>query len=214
MAQATNSQLDFLRPFLRADATFLEIGPGDCALSFAVAELVKRVYAVDIANEMNATSKVPGNFQLVLSDGCSVPVPANSVDIAYSYQLMEHLHPADALEQLQNVYSALIPGGVYICITPNRLNGPHDISMYFDEIATGFHLKEYTTLELSELFTTAGFSRVRAYVGAKAIYKCISVSPIAFCEMLLAKLRYSHRVAVARSSPFRALLGIRLMAVK
>lgn len=62
---------------------------------------------------------------------------------------MEHLHPDDAYEQLQEIYNALIPGGIYICITPNRLSGPHDVSQYFDSIATGFHPKEYTTVEMN-----------------------------------------------------------------
>jgi hypothetical protein len=36
-------QLRQLRPFLHKDATFLEIGAGDCAPSFAVADIVNRV---------------------------------------------------------------------------------------------------------------------------------------------------------------------------
>jgi len=60
--------------------------------------------------------------------------------------------------------------GIYICVTPNRLSGPHDISKYFDVTATRFHLKEYTNTELSDLFKEAGFLKVRAYVGAMGIY--------------------------------------------
>ena len=71
---------------------------------------------------------------------------------------MEHLHPDDAVDQLKNIYNALVNGGKYICITPNRLTGPHDISKYFDNVATGFHLKEYTVTELSGLFREVGFS--------------------------------------------------------
>jgi predicted SAM-dependent methyltransferase len=41
-------------------------------------------------------------------------VRAESVDLAYSNQLMEHLHPDDASEQLANVYRALKPGGVTV----------------------------------------------------------------------------------------------------
>jgi len=60
----------------------------------------------------------PANFTLIISDGCSIPAQRNSVDVAYSNQLMEHLHPDDALEQVHNVLDVLKPGGVYICITP------------------------------------------------------------------------------------------------
>ena len=85
-------------------------------------------------------------IHVVLSDGVSVEVPAASVTLAYSNQLMEHLHPDDALVQLRNIVRALAPGGLYVR-HPNRLTGPHDISMYFDRVATGFHLKEYTATE-------------------------------------------------------------------
>ena len=61
------------------------------------------------------------NFELIISDGISIPVPAGSIDFAYSNQLMEHLHPDDAESQLENVFTALRPGGAYLCITPNRL---------------------------------------------------------------------------------------------
>lgn len=186
-------QLKFLYSFLKRESRFLEIGPGDCALSFEVSRLVKEVYAVDVSQEITKSPSVPQNFRLFLSDGCSVPVPPESIDVAYSYMVMEHLHPDDAFHQLGQIYQSLAPGGIYICITPNRLTGPHDISKYFDEFATGFHLREYTTLELSDLFRKVGFSRVRAYVGAKGSYVSFPVPLIALCESVLDSLRYAAR---------------------
>ena len=73
---------------------------------------------------------------------------------------MEHLHPDDAIVQLTNIKNALTNGGKYICITPNRINGPHDISRYFDKEASGFHLKEYTFTDLNKIFKNIGFSTV------------------------------------------------------
>lgn len=153
-------RLQLLSQYLSPDLTFLEIGPGDCSLSVAVARQVKQVYALDVSNEITKNLEMPDNFALAISDGCSVPVPAGTVQLAYSHQLMEHLHPEDAQEQLSGIYRALAPGGKYICITPNRLSGPHDISRYFDDVATGFHLKEYTVSELYQLFKQVGFSKV------------------------------------------------------
>src|SRR3972149_6384290 len=45
-------ELKHLQPFLKSDTIFLEIGPGDCALSFAVAKLVKTIYAIDVSEEI------------------------------------------------------------------------------------------------------------------------------------------------------------------
>ncbi len=131
-------QLRLLRRYLRPETVVLEIGPGDCALSFALAEQVRQVYGLDVSETITQSLSLPSNFKLILSDGTSVPLPPESVDVAYSNQLMEHLHPDDALEQLEGIWRALRPGGVYLCITPNGLSGPHDISAHFDSSQPGF----------------------------------------------------------------------------
>jgi len=212
-AAAVSKQMNILSRFLDKECTFLEVGPGDCALSLEVSKLAKQVYSVDVSDEITKGLTPPQNFRLILSDGCSIPVPPNSVNVAYSNQLMEHLHPDDAFEQLQNIYHALIPGGVYICITPNRLGGPHDISKHFDTVATGFHLKEYTVSELSHSFQQVGFSKV-SIAGAKGIWTNIPVFPAVLCERLLCALPYSFRKSIAGSLPFPVLLVIRLIGIK
>lgn len=206
--------LRLLKPYLRPDATFLEIGAGDCALSVAVAPSVERVFAVDVSREVAAGESRPANFELIISDGTSIPAPAGSVDVAFSDQLMEHLAPEDALAQLRHIQAALAPGGVYVCLTPNRLSGPHDISMHFDEEATGFHLKEYTVSELCGIFKGAGFSRVRVLVGAQG--RCLSspAFPFRVIEGALGALPARLRKRIARTLPCRILLGARIVAVK
>ena len=164
-AAYVNKQIVSLKRFLRPNTAFLEIGAGDCALSFEICRLVKQVYALDVSDEITGGLQFPENFQLSLSDGSDIPLPVESIDVAYSHQLMEHLHPLDAIEQLQNIHSVLVKGGIYFCITPNRAYGPHDVSKFFDSVATGFHLKEYTIGELNRLLKQAGFSKVRACLG-------------------------------------------------
>ena len=98
--------------------------------------------------------------------------PTNSVTLAYSFQVMEHIHPDDALEQLRNLFAVIAPGGSYVCVTPNRLNGPHDVSKFYDPVARGFHLKEYTIAELEQLFRGVGFRAVQAYPPSSAAATC------------------------------------------
>jgi SAM-dependent methyltransferase len=168
IAWILNQRMQLLGKFLKPEITFLEVGPGDCSLSIEVAKHVKKVYAVDVSNEIVKSSFVlPDNFEVTISDGCSIDVPPGTVDLAYSHQLMEHLHPDDANEQLQNICKALAPGGLYICITPNRLSGPHDTSQFFENTASGYHLKEYTVTEMYRLFKDAGFSEVLLYKSYK-----------------------------------------------
>lgn len=207
-------EIRHFQSFLKRDTIFLEVGPGDCALSFEVTKLVKTVYAIDVSEEITKNLTHPPDFKLILSDGTSIPIPANSVDVAYSNQLMEHLHPDDALEQLHNIYDVLTPGGIYICISPNRLSGPHDISRHFDTVATGFHLKEYTVTELDHLFKATGFSKVRIFVPIKKMRIFLPVFPAKLCEKILGPLPHSLRKSLASSWLGTKLLGIRLVGMK
>ena len=211
---AVSRQIQFLKHFLMPESVFLELGPGDCSLSFAVAGLAGKVYAVDISEEITKSSSRPDNFKLFFSDGCSVPVPPGTVSIAYSYQLMEHLHPDDAIEQVRNVYTALAPEGVYVCVSPNRLTGPHDISKFFANEAEGFHLKEYTATELVEIFRMTGFSRVRCYLAVKVFIFRVPVACIRWVESILGLLPQMFRAKIVKISPLRQLLEVRVAAVK
>ena len=215
VAGQTAFQMQFLRRFLRPGATFLEVGPGDCALSFEVAKTAKHVYAIDVSEEITKRATLPPvNFELMIADGSSIPLPAGSVDIAYSTSVMEHIHPDDALEQLKNIHRALAPGGIYVCLTCNRLNGPHDVSKYFDPVPTGFHLREYTITELVALFKQVGFSKTVAYIGGRGLFLKAPLWLVRLYEGFLDRLPYAIRKPLANTVPFRALLSIRLIGTK
>jgi SAM-dependent methyltransferase len=199
---------------LSPDKVFLEVGPGDCALSFAVCPHVKKVYAVEVSATISYAHQVPDNFELILSDGCSIPLPEHSVDVVYSNQLMEHLHPEDALEQLRAIHRVLRPGGVYICLTPNGLTGPHDISYGFDDEPTGFHLKEYTAGELAELFRSVGFRDVQAVLAVRHRYVVLSVGLYRLLELIVALTPRSIRSARKYQVPFRLFQDLRLVGVR
>jgi SAM-dependent methyltransferase len=200
--------------YLTPATRYLEVGPGDCAFALAVAERVREVVAVDVSAEIATRPGLPANFRLVISDGTSIPVPEGSVTVAYSNQLMEHLHADDAAEQVRNICRALAPDGVYICITPNRVSGPHDVSLHFDRVATGFHLREYTYRELVALFRSIGFRRFRGYAGGQGIYVRFPLWLLMAAERLLERLPWALRKSVTRSIAGRALLGMNLVAFK
>jgi len=202
-----------LSPWLRPGCVFLELGAGDCALAARVAETAGHVYAVDISDQTGG-KPLPANCELVISDGRSVDVPAETVDVAFSDQLMEHLHPDDAMEQLANIRRCLKPGGAYVCVTPNRLYGPTDVSGNFDDVATGFHLREYSLREIRELFERAGFGGLQVYVGARGHYARTPSAPLEAIETALEHLPSRARRRIAATKPMRALLGVRVAARK
>ncbi|MBD3179131.1 MAG: methyltransferase domain-containing protein [Candidatus Latescibacteria bacterium] len=211
-----NAKMRFLNHYLNTDTTFMEIGPGDCLLAREISGYVRKVYALDVSDQVTRESEWPENFEFILSDGIGIPVENESVDIVFSNQMMEHLHPDDALDQVKNIYNTLKPGGKYLCITPNRLNGPHDISRYFDEVATCFHLKEYTITELVELFSMAGFSETGFIIRMRDHYSFekIPFAIIRYTEKILEKLPHSLARKVSRLAPIKILINCIVVAKK
>lgn len=210
--EAVDHQMKLLKRFLKPSITFLEIGSGSCNLSIKVAQYVKKVYAIDVSDEIAKDLESRDNFEFIVSDGCSIPVPDHSIDVAYSYQLIEHLHPDDTYDQLQNIYKALAYKGVYICVTPNKLSGPHDISTYFDDFATGFHLREYTAVELYDLFRNCGFSKIDYYVGIKGRYFVFPFFLLNIFEKILNAFSPFLRKKIINTQPLKKLLDVLTIA--
>ena len=202
-----------LRPYLFAGCTVLEVGAGDCALSARASKLAATVYAVDIS--FNAQQAVlPANVVQVATDGTSIDVPAGSVDVAVSDQVMEHLHPDDARAQLAGIFRALKPGGVYVCITPNRHYGPSDISAYFEDEPRGFHLREYSLADLQEVLRGAGFRRFEAWVGARGRFVRVPAFAVRAAESLVGAMPGAARRWLGDRRVVRAILGLRVAAIK
>jgi SAM-dependent methyltransferase len=202
--------LDTLRPFLNPATVYAEIGAGDCALTMLVAPLVSKAYAIDVSETVTRGANAP-NLEVVLSDGISIPVKATLI---FSNQLMEHLHPDDARDQLANVFAALEPGGKYFCITPNRLSGPHDVSRGIDDVARGFHLHEYTNGELAGLFRSVGFARVQALVRIRNYQTTLPLGVVTSLETVIGWLPRSLGWRVSNLPIVRRLLDIQLIATR
>lgn len=209
-----SNDIRFISHFINKNTRYLEVGPGNCLFAFAMCNHVAHVTAVDVSTAVTKSVQTPQNFDLAISDGTSIPVSAESIDVVYSNQLMEHLHPDDAMEQLKNIYQALVVNGVYICRTPNRLSGPHDISQYYDDVATGFHLKEYTANELKKTMRQIGFRKFKVLFSVKGFTISIPNFIIAGLEQLLEKLPRKLSHPIARFRPIRMILGINLIAIK
>lgn len=163
-------QWRLLRAFARPWHRLVEVGPGDCALARQACAHVRQVTAVDVSEsitERHQRQALPLNLRIRLFDGIHLPLPARSADLVYSHQLMEHLHPDDARDQLRDIARILSPGGQYLCVTPHRFSGPHDISAAFSDVPVGLHLHEYTGQELVTRCREAGFARAQVVVQLK-----------------------------------------------
>lgn len=203
-----------LKRFLKPSTVFLEIGAGNGDLSRLVAPHVKRLVALEVSEETIARFVPPANTTVVLSKGVDIPVEAGSIDCAFSTQVLEHIHPDDALMHIENVAKTLKPGGMYVCKTPHRYSGPHDVSWHFDLEATGLHLKEYTIGEMVDLFKQGGLTRCSVYYGGKGFYIPFPIALARIVERFVALVPLKYRRKVARFYPLRALFGITLVGRK
>ncbi|WP_083931613.1 class I SAM-dependent methyltransferase [Methyloferula stellata] len=153
-------RLKSFRRYINPQTDFLEVAANDGTLSYMVAPHVRIAYATDVQDVVIDYGKAPKNFRYLKCDGILIPLPDESVDFVYSDQFMEHLHPDDMIAQMKEVLRILRPGGLYRCNTPSRVTGPHDVSGYFDDVATGFHLKEYDYASIVTAFKQSGFRKV------------------------------------------------------
>ncbi|MGC8744460.1 MAG: class I SAM-dependent methyltransferase [Verrucomicrobiia bacterium] len=169
LAWAVEARLSILKPLLNEKHTFLEFAPGDCRLAIEVAKYVKQVYAVDISDQSGNLQDKPQNFKLIVYDGYNLDLPQESVDIAFSYQFLEHIHPEDVDLHLKLAFKILKKNGAYLLSTPHAFSGPHDISVYFSDIPQGFHLKEWTYSELFTAAKNAGFNKMLIYRFGKLV---------------------------------------------
>ncbi len=218
-AREVELQAQALAPFLGPDMVFLELGAGDCALAAHLASRVGRIHAVEASAEAAQGLQPQENLDLVISGDPRLRLGDDSVDLAYSCHFIEHLHPEDAREHAIEVRRVLKTGGCYVCVTPNRLWGPHDISKYFDDEPRGLHLREYGYGDLRSLLRGAGFRRIAALRGIGRPPRVVVPTPYVALEAMLdaipLRLRrwLMRRVLSFRAeSPFRPLEQVALVA--
>jgi SAM-dependent methyltransferase len=207
-------QADLLRKLAPAGCSFVEIGAGDARLAMEMASHCRSVIAVDVTDTLFRRDRAPANVSFVLTSGTNIDIPSESVDFVYSNQLMEHLHPEDAEDQLREIVRILKPGGRYFCITPNVTSGPHDVSKYFDQAATGFHLKEYSFASLASAMRTAGFRDATALLVRQGDYRVLPLSIGRGLELMFRAVQTVTGISLRSIPKFRNVLGINMIAVK
>ena len=176
-------------PYLTTATRALVIGAGDCRFSFALARRVKKVIAVEISVGSAVADGAPGNFEFLNYDGFHLPVPAGSIDLAFSDQVLERLHADDAEWHFKMIADALARGGRYVFRTPHYFNGPHDVSQHFTSgDPEGFHMKEWTYGELISVLHRSGYRALTAIWCGKGIAFRVPIRIMTAKEALLRPL--------------------------
>jgi len=209
-AVANRSKMNFVRRFIGPGKVFVEFAPGDCHFATEVSKRVRHVYGVDISDQRGEKHDAPRNFELIVYDGYHIDLPAETADVVFSDQLIEHLHPEEVVDHFRLVAHLLRKDGVYVFRTPHRFSGPHDISGYFSDESEGFHLKEWTYTELEEVLKRSGYKSRSGLYQVKGL--CVELPFIIFStiEAILKALPRRWQ----RSLTPHLLRGITIKAVK
>lgn len=214
--RASNRQkLQLVKEHLNDSTVFVEFGPGDCHFAFEVCKHVKKVYAVDISDQRLERLHVPANFKLAIYDGFNLDIESDSVDVAFSDQLIEHLHPEDIEDHFRLVKRILRSGGSYIFRTPHAFFGPHDISKYFSDEPEGFHLKEWTYSEVEEILKRVSFTSWDGFwrINRKLNKKFVRI-PFCYFKTAEAMLEWLPKKPQRFLSRFFLPLQLRMIATK
>lgn len=188
-AKKIRHKYSLVRGSFDRSSIFVEFAPGDCRFAVKVAETAKTVYGVDISDQRDPEDKMPANFKLLIYDGYKLDdIENGSVDMVFSDQLIEHLHPEDTKTHFQLVYGILKTGGKYIFRAPHALSGPHDISRYFSDTPEGFHLKEWTYGEITGMLEDINYSRIYVYWNFRGIKLRVPRGYFRLCESLVRRM--------------------------
>lgn len=196
---ANKERLALVRDFLNPSSVFAEFAPGDCTFAMEAAKYVKTAYGMDISDQRGQNYKSAANFELIIYDGYHLEgIESSSVDILFSDQLIEHIHPEDTKLHFELAYRILKPGGKYVFRTPHAFTGPYDVSQYFSDDPQGFHLKEWTFIEFKQLFKDVHFSQFYPVRSVKGIRLKLPYLYVEACEHALKLLPRSYMRVLAK----------------
>ncbi len=154
------------RKDLFRDRIVIDIGCGSGASTEHISRYAKHVYGLEYSSvimaEANKEFGPHGNIEFRELEDLTLPFEDESIDVAYSNDVIEHLHPDDAFMHLQEVRRVLRTGGQYYFWTPGKKSGPHDFTKNFYLMGYGVpaqasHIKEYDFEEMIEILKQAKF---------------------------------------------------------
>lgn len=162
----------------------IDVGCGTGVLVRSLAATQARIVGIDICRSVIETalakSRHLNNVEFLCCSAEDAPLAAGTFDAACSIAVLEHLHPEALSGHLSRIYSLLRPGGIFVAQTPNRLDGPHDVSRYFVPLgspAEGLHLREYTKRELVGILEAVGFADFRCTMWPARVYERLPFGP-------------------------------------
>jgi SAM-dependent methyltransferase len=103
---------------IRSTETIVEFGCGGGVVLSAAGQQARRAIGFDIGQiALRKAGSRPGRHSAVQADVASVPLPDNCANLAYSFEVLEHVwNPAAVIREMIRVVK---PGGTIFFTTPN-----------------------------------------------------------------------------------------------
>lgn len=118
--------------------TVLDIACGSGYGAALLSKKAKKVYGVDISKEAieysNKNYKEP-NIEFIVGDVRAIPVEDNSIDLAVSFETIEHVNYNEQEKFIGEIKRILKKDGVFICSTPNMANYPSGSQFHKGELS-------------------------------------------------------------------------------
>ena len=159
------------------DKIALEIGHGGGRILLAACRSFKKAIGVDVHNnnklvEAELKSRGVSNFELFKTDGSTIPVEDSTVDIVYSFIVLQHVEKIDIFNRyLEETYRVLKSEGIAVLYFGRKCFYFLNSNSYFSYLIDCF---------LERLLLRKGFKELPAKVN---------------CKNLIISLRYAERLA-------------------
>jgi ubiquinone/menaquinone biosynthesis C-methylase UbiE len=158
------------------DKIALEIGHGGGRILLAACRSFRKAIGIDVHNnnklvEAELKSRGASNFELFRTDGSTMPVEDLTVDIVYSFIVLQHVEKIDVFKRyLEETYRVLKSRGIAILYFGRKCFCSLNSSSYFGYLIDCF---------LERLLLRKGFEELPAKVN---------------CKNLIISLRYAEKL--------------------
>ena len=117
--QSASKLFDILYPIYGHELhnqVFLELGCGVGRETRYFSDVFDKIVAVDVSKNMidKAKNRVKGNIDWVICDGKTIPIEDNSVDILYSFIVLQHCPQEVVSSYFLDIHRVLKPGGTFV----------------------------------------------------------------------------------------------------
>jgi SAM-dependent methyltransferase len=168
------SDADLVARYLRGDDVVLNIGCGVGRVEKYLAPRVRELHAIDISGEMirQAGARLAGLTNVRLREVANreflSAFEAASMDLVFSFLVLQHLEREDAFLYLRDAHRVLKPDGRLLTQFPNLLSAEY--TRGFLENAEAFprslgRMRAYTEPEVRHLLGMAGFEVTELWYG-------------------------------------------------